>query len=246
MSGEGIPLFEVNPKLDRKALAKRFARDRRVQIRDVLTEATAREVRKVLSRHTQWGVAWQAADDGPNLLMPEQMAKMTPQQNAEIGQKLINAMRGEDYAFTYGCFPILTAYQEKWDEGSPHDLLIEHINAEPFMTLVREVSGFPNLTKADAQGTLYRPGHFLALHDDSHVAEGWRVAYVLNMTTQEWRPEYGGYLMFYDEDGDVVGGFRPRFNSLNLLAVPQRHNVTYVPPFAPVARYAITGWFRDW
>jgi SM-20-related protein len=245
MSG-GIPLFEVNPALDRKRLARSFARDRRVQIRDVLTEQTAREVQKILSRHTDWGVAWQAADDGPNLLMPKDMAKMTPQQNAEIGRKLIKAMQGEDYAFTYGCFPILTAYQEKWDEGSPHDLIMEYINAEPFMELVREVTGFPDLKKADAQGTLYRPGHFLALHDDSHVAEGWRVAYVLNMTTEEWRPEYGGYLMFYDEDGDVVGGFKPRFNALNLLAVPQKHNVTYVPPFAPVARYAITGWFRDW
>jgi hypothetical protein len=27
--------------------------------------------------------------------------------------------------------------------------------------------------------------------------------------------------------------------------VPQRHNVSFVPPFAPAARYAITGWFRD-
>ena len=102
------------------------------------------------------------------------------------------------------------------------------------MELVREVTGFPGLHKADAQGTLYRPGHFLALHDDSHVAEGWRVAYVLNMTAQDWRPEYGGYLMFYDEDGDVIAGFKPRFNALNLFAVPQKHNVTYVPPFAPV------------
>ena len=33
-----IPLFEVNPGLDRKALAAQFARDRRIQIRDVLTE----------------------------------------------------------------------------------------------------------------------------------------------------------------------------------------------------------------
>lgn len=243
---DGIPLFEVNPALDRKALASRFARDRRIQIRDVLTEETAREVQKILSRHTDWGVAWQAADDGPNLLMPKDMAKMTPQQNAEIGQKLITAMRGKDYAFTYGCFPLLTAYQEKWAEGSPHDLIMEYINAEPFMELVREVTAFPSLRKADAQGTLYRPGHFLALHDDSHVAEGWRVAYVLNMAIEPWRPEYGGYLLFYDGDGDVVAGFRPRFNALNLFAVPQKHNVSYVPPFAPVGRYAITGWFRDW
>ena len=246
MSG-GIPLFEVNPGLDRKALAERFARERRIQIRDVLTEQTANEVRRILQHHTRWGVAWKAGEsDGPHMIAAEAMARMTPQQNAEIGQKLMRAMSGRAYAFVYSQYPILTAYQEKWDEGSPHDLLIEHINAEPFMDLVREVTGFPTLTKADAQATLYRPSQFLAMHDDSHVAEGWRVAYVLNMTSEEWRPEWGGYLQFYDEEGDVIAGVRPRFNSLNLFAVPQKHSVTYVAPFAPVARYAITGWFRDW
>ena len=30
-----------------------------------------------------------------------------------------------------------------------------------------------------------------------------------------------------------------------VLAVPQRHAVTYVPPFAPPHRFAITGWLRD-
>lgn len=244
MSGE-IPLFEVNPALDRTALAAQFARDGRVQIRDVLTDQTAREVRKILAQYTKWGVAWQAGQDGPHALRAEASARMTPQQNAEIGGKLMKAMQGPDYAFVYGQYPLLTAYQEKWAEGAPHDLLMEHINAEPFMNLVRAVTGMPELRKADAQGTLYRPGHFLAVHNDSHVAEGWRVAYVLNFAIDDWRPEWGGYLEFFDEDGDVVAGYRPRFNALNMFAVPQKHSVTYVPPFAPVGRYAITGWFRD-
>jgi Rps23 Pro-64 3,4-dihydroxylase Tpa1-like proline 4-hydroxylase len=99
--------------------------------------------------------------------------------------------------------------------------------------------------KGDAQATLYGPNHFLSMHDDSHMAEGWRVAYVMNFCGADWRPDWGGYLMFYDEHGDAVAGFRPRFNALNMFRVPQKHNVTYVPPFAPVARFAITGWFRD-
>lgn len=240
------PLFEVNPELDRKALAGRFARERRVQIRDVLTDRTAREVRNILSRHTEWGVAWQAGHDGPHSILPGRDPQPSQQESAAIGQKVIAAMKGDEYAFVYGHYPILTAYQEKWNEGSPHDLLLEHINAEPFLGLVREVTGIPELVKADAQGTLYRPGNFLACHDDSHVAEGWRLAYVLNMASDEdWRPEYGGYLLFYDEEGDVIAGFKPRFNALNIFAVPQRHSVGYVAPFAPVARYAITGWFRD-
>ena len=114
-----------------------------------------------------------------------------------------------------------------------------------FLDLVREVTAIPELVKADAQATLYGPSHFLTQHNDSHMAEGWRIAYVLNFTAEPWRPDWGGYLLFYDEEGDVIAGYRPRFNALNLFAVPMLHSVTYVPPFSPIGRYAITGWFRD-
>ena len=244
MSGP-VALFEVNPALDRASLAARFAADRRVQIRDVLTEETARTVHRVLTQETPWGLAWKAAEDGPNAIRREQLAAMRREDHAAIGQKVTAAMRGRDYGFVYSFYPILDAYLGKWAEGSPQDLLLEHINAEPFLDLVRQVTGMPDLVKADAQATLYAPGQFLAMHDDSHVAEGWRIAYVMNFCAEDWRPDWGGYLMFYDEAGDVVAGFRPRFNALNLFAVPQRHNVTLVAPYAPVARFAITGWFRD-
>jgi SM-20-related protein len=242
---EPIPLFEINPALDRSELARRFAADRRIQIRDLLTERTARTVHQILSRETPWGLAWRAGEDGPHGLSRKQMAELRPEQLAELNRKLAAAIRGTDYAFAYAQYPMLTAVQEQWNEHPGLDLLVEHINAEPLLDLVREVTGIPQLVKADAQATLYAPNHFLAAHDDSHVAEGWQVAYVMNFCAADWRPEWGGYLVFYDEDGDIVRGYRPRFNALNLFRVPQRHAVLYVPPFAPVGRFAITGWFRD-
>ena len=242
---EPIPLFEINPALDRPALAADFAATGRVQIRGLLTQPAAQTIHRVLSRETPWGLAWQAGSDGPNSLRRQQLARASQQDMAAISAKVGSAMRGRDYAFAYGQYPILTAYQERWREHPALDLLMEHINAEPMMDLVRDVTGIPELVKADAQATLYGPNQFLALHDDSHVAEGWQVAYVMNFCAEDWRPEWGGYLMFYDEEGDVVAGFRPRFNALNMFRVPQKHNVSYVPPFAPAARFAITGWFRD-
>lgn len=240
-----IPLFELNQKLDRVRAKQQFAAAGRVQIRDVLTPEAARTVHGILARHTPWGLAWQAAGDGPHALRREQLAALTPAQREAIGARIEAAMRGDEYSFLYARYPMLDAYLQKWDEAGPHNLLLEHINSEPLMNLVREVATIPELIKADAQATLYAPTQFLAMHDDSDVAEGRRVAYVMNFCAEEWRPDWGGYLMFYDEDGDVVAGFRPRFNALNLFRVPQRHNVTYVPTFAPVARLAIAGWFRD-
>lgn len=240
-----IPLFEINPALDRDALKARFAMQRRIQIRDILTPEAARTIHGILSKQTPWGLAWKASQDGPHGIRRERLAELSSAERESIGAKVSAAMRGHDYAFLYAQYPLLDAYLQKWAEGSPHDLLVEHINAQPFLDLVREVTGVPELVKADAQATLYAPTQFLALHDDSHVAEGWQIAYVINFCGENWRPDWGGYLMFYDEDDNVVAGFKPRFNTLNLFQVPQRHNVTYVPPFAPVGRFAITGWFRD-
>ena len=237
-----IPLFELNPRIGRAAAAAKFEREGRVQIRDFLTDAAAQTILQVLSRETPWGLAWRAGASGPHARRRQQVSQ---DELAKMGPEIAAAMRSGAYAFLYARYPMLDAYKEGWAEHPALELLIEHINAEPLMSLVREVTGIPTLAKADAQATLFAPNHFLALHDDSHVGEGWRVAYVMNFCPGEWRPDWGGYLQFYDEDGDIVGGYRPRFNALNMFRVPARHSVSYVPPFAPATRFAITGWFRD-
>lgn len=238
----GIPLFQINPRLDRPRLAAEFAATRRLQIRNFLTADTATTIARVLARETPWGLAWTAPGDGPHAIAPEGVASADMR---SISDKIGRAMGTGEYAFAYSQFAMLEAYLKQRAPGSPHDLLVEHINDEPFLGLIREVTGIPEIKKADAQATLFAPGQFLALHIDSHVGEGWRIAYVMNFCPVDWKPDWGGYLNFYDDDGDVVAGYKPRFNALNIFQVPQPHNVTYVPAFAPTARFAITGWLRD-
>ncbi|MFD1789097.1 2OG-Fe(II) oxygenase family protein, partial [Sphingomonas floccifaciens] len=62
--------------------------------------------------------------------------------------------------------------------------------------------------------------------------------------TPQWRPEWGGLLLFHD-DREVAHGFVPGFNTLNLFRVPQRHSVSEVTRAAPHRRYSITGWLRS-
>ena len=240
-----IPLFELDPGIDRVALARQFADYGRVQIPSLLTKETARTVSHILTHQTHWGLAWQAGSDGPNSIAADALAHTPPDRLQEISNSMAAAMAANDYAFMFAHYPMLDAYLQKWNPGGPHDLLLEHLNDQPFLNLVRDITGIAKLAKADAQATLYAPRHFLAQHNDSHKAEGWRVAYVLNMCSTDWRPEWGGYLLFHDDSGNVTGGFRPTYNTLNLFAVPQHHQVSYVAPFAPRARYAITGWLRD-
>lgn len=241
-----IRLFDINPSLDRKALSAAFARNGRVQVRDVLTEESAHNLHRVLVHGTPWGLAWHAGGDGPHNVPAPELKLLTQAEKEDIQRKLAAAIGGREYAFLYAQYPMVHAYLRKWDPGGAHDNIVELINDAPMLELVRQITRISGLTKADAQATLYAPGNFLAVHDDSHVAQGWRVAYVLNLCAEDWRPEWGGYLNFFDDDGDIVEGFRPRFNALNLFRVPQRHAVSYVPPFAARARFAITGWFRDY
>lgn len=239
------PLFAINPALDVSAAHAAYSRHGRVQIRNVLTEESARTLHAILTSHTPWGLAWRGGDNGPHSVRHAEFRALAPADRQAMTQAMHQAMAGNGYAFHFGQYPMLDAYLQKWHPGGPHDMIMEHLNDQPFLDLVRQVSGLANLIKADGQATLYAPGHFLAQHDDSHVAEGWQLAYVLNLCAVDWRPDWGGYLNFLNEDGDVVEGFRPRFNALNLFRVPQLHQVSYVPPFAPVERLAITGWVRD-
>ncbi|MBU0668567.1 MAG: 2OG-Fe(II) oxygenase [Alphaproteobacteria bacterium] len=241
-------LFAINPGLDRPALARRFAERTRVQIRNVLTPETAREIQSILQA-TRWSLAMRGGDSAetpPQTISNAELATPAGVEKANrLGQQAHEASARGDYGFRYAHYPIVEALNQRWDPGGPYELLLEYLNAPDFLEFVREVTGIPELVRADGQATLYAAQHYLGRHIDSHVAEGWRVAYVLNLARDDWHPDWGGYLTFLDDDGDIVEGFRPRFNALNLFAVPQSHAVTYVPPFAPVGRYAITGWLRD-
>ncbi|RNJ62708.1 MAG: hypothetical protein EDM03_08605 [Porphyrobacter sp. IPPAS B-1204] len=239
-------LFQLNPVLDVAAFSARFAATGRVQLRDVLTAESARELQLVLAQGTPWGMAVGAGEAKPSNFHAAQTrtpeGQQALQQAAQSAEQ--HSARGE-YGFRFAHYPILEAVQEGWAPGGAHEVLIEHLNAPAFLDLARAVTGIDRLLKADAQATLFAPNHYLGRHIDSHVAEGWEVAYVLNLARQDWHPDWGGYLLFLDEDGDVVEGFRPRFNTLNLFRVPQPHLVSYVPPFAPIGRLAVTGWLRS-
>lgn len=237
-------LLECNPNLDRKALREQFELAGRLQILDVLTPDSAKTILSLLATQTSWCLAWQAGSDGPHLIRHADLRKLTPADRQGIAEKL-SSQNGENYAFLYHSYPLVTAYLEGWNLGSIHDRLLEDLNAEPFLSLLRDVTGMADIVKADGQATLYAKGNFLWPHTDEELARGRRVAYVLNLTAQEWQPQWGGYLNFFNEDRDIELAWKPRFNSLNLLSVPQWHSVSEVTASAPVARYAITGWGRN-
>jgi Rps23 Pro-64 3,4-dihydroxylase Tpa1-like proline 4-hydroxylase len=244
---EPVALFELNPAIDRAGAAARFAATGRVQIRDVLTAASADTLLRTLSA-TPFAMAVDHGG-GPREFAPGELRTLTPDTHRALVSGIGQAMREKRYAFLYQRYGMVSAYREQRDPDGALHLLLEHLNDAPILELVRAISGIAAIFRADAQATLFLPGQFLGLHDDGDEGRegdgGRRVAYVLNLTPG-WHPDWGGYLNFFgDTDDDIVEGLAPRFNSLNLFRVPQRHQVSFVPNWAPAQRFAITGWFRD-
>ncbi|OYQ26010.1 hypothetical protein CHU93_12435 [Sandarakinorhabdus cyanobacteriorum] len=238
-------LFALNPALDRAAIAASLKANRLVQVEQALVPEAAETLWQVLRHQTQFGLAW-AGDGQPGgqHVRPEQLRSLPPDQKARMGNGAASAAGGGRFGFLYGQYPLVEAYAQQWHPGHPLYQLLEEINGPAALDFARTVSGADDIIRADAQATLYAGGHFLTEHDDLVVQEGRRLAYVLNLT-KDWKPDWGGYLNFMDDAGNITAGFMPRFNTLNLFLVPMRHNVGLVPPFAPLGRYAITGWFRN-
>ncbi len=232
----------VNPNLDVATLAGRFRATGYLQVPDVFAVEQARQLRECLLREVPWGLAYY--DGGARFLRAQRLAAMEPAQRQALDREIYARARSS-YQYAYGAYPILDAYLEQWNEVPLLNEFLEGLNSEPVLDLVRALTGFGQIIKADAQATRYAPGQFLRQHNDqSPPDETWHVAYVYNLTSQ-WQPDWGGYLQLIDLRGDIAVGLKPRFNVLNLIAVPQPHLVSMVSPFAGAARYSITGWFRS-
>lgn len=118
------------------------------------------------------------------------------------------------------------------------------MNAPETLAFLRRLTGRADIAFVDAQATRYRPGDFLTTHDDVVDGKHRTHAYTLGLSPTNWRPEWGGLLLFPENGGGKSQAFAPEFNTLSVFEVGQPHSVSYVAPFAPEPRLSITGWLR--
>ncbi|HSG88858.1 MAG TPA: 2OG-Fe(II) oxygenase family protein [Pseudomonadales bacterium] len=233
--------LSIDRSLDLAALRTRFHADAFVQVTAPFAPQDAERLHACLTQDVPWGFAWY--DEGPRHLRAAELQAM-PAQAQRALQTQIHERARDAYQYAYGTYPMLDAYLQGWGEVPLLDGFLEALNSAPVLDLVRGITGLERIVKADAQATRFGPGQFLRQHSDvSPADQEWLVAYVYNLTPY-WQPDWGGYLQFLEASGDVRRGLMPRFNVLNLLAVPQAHLVSAVSAFAGAPRYAITGWFR--
>lgn len=226
----------INPALDFAALGQALRRDGRVLIRDFFTPEVAHALDAAL-KTIDWELVYRDLE-GDRRLTGEQLRSLTPQQRMQLTEG-IHAVARERFQFSFFSESLVAALRQ-----GRSDLLTRFMRwmaDDAFLAPMRELSGDTTINGVFAQATMYSRGNFLTTHDDHVDREDRRLAYVINLT-RRWRPDWGGLLHFTEEDGSVRDTFFPHFNSLSLFTVPQRHFVSYVPPFAMEERQAITGW----
>ena len=226
----------INPSLDFDALGSILRMQGRVQIRNFFDPQVAAALERSL-RAIDWELVYRDAQ-GDRRLTGEQLRAMMPPQRMALTEG-IHAVAREGFQFSFFSDSLVHAVHQ-----GRSDLLARFMlwmAGDDFLSPMRELSGDPEINGVFAQATMYSRGNFLTTHDDHVDREDRRIAYVINLTPR-WRPDWGGMLHFTAEDGSVLDTFFPHFNSLSLFTVPQRHFVSYVPPFAMAERQAITGW----
>jgi Rps23 Pro-64 3,4-dihydroxylase Tpa1-like proline 4-hydroxylase len=233
--------FAINPDLDPASLASRFAQSRRIQIRNFLTPAAADALHDHLLANPDWRhvinsddkIFEAAADDFDAMQFDQRRALDTA----------MFAAAAQGFQFQYDSIRVPDDPTARQTSGSVLNRFASFLSSVKTLDFLRRVSGQDEISFADAQATRYRAGDFLTRHDDAVAGKDRVLAYVMNLS-RGWRAEWGGLLLFNDEEGGVIETLVPRFNSLCLFTVPQPHSVSYVAPYATEPRLSVTGWLR--
>jgi Rps23 Pro-64 3,4-dihydroxylase Tpa1-like proline 4-hydroxylase len=234
--------YELNPNLDLDALAKEYASERRVRIHRLLADEGAAELFDHLRTREDWWHLINSPDGIIELDRPSRAA-MAPEARAELEEQ-VHAGAVTGFQYRYEGLRVPSREEEEQAGENPLTDFARLMSSEPMLAMLRKVTGCTELSFTDGQATAYGPGDFLTGHDDDVPGKNRLAAYVYGLTPR-WRLEWGGILLFHGDREASVSGHVPRFNTLDLFAVPQRHSVSIVTPSATERRYSVTGWLRS-
>ncbi len=232
--------FQINPELDVPALAREYADKGRIRIHGLLAPEGVAELYRHLHEREDW---WHLmiTKNGVLELDRETRARMSAEErealDAEVHER---AQLGFQYRYEGLRVP---DEEDGLPAEDPMADFARLMSSEPMLDLLRGITGYQGLAFTDGHATAYGPGDFLTGHDDDVAGKDRLAAYVFGLTPR-WRLEWGGLLLFHGDNESSVSGHVPRFNTLDLFSVPQRHSVSIVTPAAMYRRYSITGWLR--
>jgi Rps23 Pro-64 3,4-dihydroxylase Tpa1-like proline 4-hydroxylase len=234
-------MFQLNPALDEARLASEYRERGYVRIEALLARDGASRLHESLKGRDDWK---QVLNSGDKIfeLDREARAAMTAEQAEALDLAVYSGGR-DGFQHRYESIRVPDDPDAR---GQSRDMVADFaswLSGGEARRFLRAVTGEADIDFADAQATAFSPGDFLTAHDDAVPGKKRLAAYVFGLTPI-WRTEWGGLVLFHAIDGDVRQGLLPRFNCLNIFAVPQLHSVSMVTKSAAYRRYSVTGWLR--
>lgn len=233
--------LRLSPDLDLRRYAAEYQARGFVQVPALFESQSAETLSDLLLHRTPWRLTF--LDAGKPV-------SYTQAGIAEVGQEAFRAKMARvtenarnDYGYSFYHYPMSQARHQQWDGGHPIHQLTDFLDRDAFLDVGRAITGESGINKTEAMASLYAAGSFLTRHTD-HGDGARRAAYVIGLS-KDWRPDWGGLLLFYNEHKDVIAGYTPRFNVVTIFDTKYEHAVTQVSNFAGGGRYSIAGWFRD-
>ncbi|WP_425998615.1 2OG-Fe(II) oxygenase family protein [Caulobacter sp. DWR1-3-2b1] len=231
------PGVRINPALDPAPFAAVYQRDGIVQIPVFLDPVDAEGIAGIMAGLT-WNVVAPDETSDTLVISPQVIQKFG---EAQVRQFLQGALKraSKGFSFIHLSYPLQDEYGR--DPTAPIHRATEFLQSRAFLDFGQAVIGGDQVDGVRVQASNYRPGDFLTLHDDSHKRDDRLAAFTLAFT-RDWRPDWGGQLLFHDTDGQIERGFTPGFNLLTLFRVPRAHSVAQVASYAAAKRLSLTGW----
>lgn len=234
--------FARNSGLNDEEIAAELAATGRVQVRDFLEHADAKALLAHLAKADRWIHVLNSGDKVYEIACDE-LATMDDAERAILKRKTDEeAARG--FQFRFDTIRVPDSREERIAASYLLADFALFISSPSIVSWFRQITGCSEIDFADCQATRYRNGDFLTRHDDAVEGKHRQFAYVLGLT-REWRAEWGGLLIFPQDEATSIETLVPRFNVLTLFKIGQEHSVTQIASYAPLPRYSVTGWLRS-
>lgn len=234
----------INPDLDLNALASNFKNDQRLLIPSFLQQSIALRMHVACKQHVPYSTHF-VLDGTYQSKTKTELASLKPEERKNINTEIINSA-SQGVGFLYEGYLKSRIIKTHGSAIDPElDFLhgvFDYLNGQKVLQTIRDITGNDNIVGAEAQYTRYTAGNFLTRHLDVVSGQHRQYAFVLGLT-QNWHPDWGGLLQFYERNGTPRDAWTPQFNVLSLFDVKHVHSVTYVTPFATEPRLSLTGWF---
>lgn len=219
-----------------------FKAHRRLHIPQILTPASATALYAALGGSRDWTRSIHVEGGRDVDIFVDELEALPPAERSEFERSLVDSST-DSVSYLFDTIRISSELDSGRRGAEGLRAVHDFVNGRAFLDFVTRLTGDDRVAFADVMATRYLPGHFATAHQDDAPGQKRLYAYVLNLTPQ-WRSDHGGVLMFLDEDGHVAEGYVPRFNALNIFAVPQVHSVSMVSRLARGPRLSITGWIH--